>query len=667
MTTTRPAARWPAEALAGTGVLAVAALAVLVARTGSLGVAGASALPAAFFVAGVLGARARPDHAGVLLLLAVGTAHLAGFAFTTWAGATAHPSGWGPWLAAVAGDAAYLAGFVLLALLVANYPSARLAARAVRRLAAAGGCFAALALAVETTLHARLGLALGSIAQSVAVPDPVRLATDGPSLVGATPALAAVGLVVLLVRARSLPEADRAALGWAKVAGGVLVLMLAATPAAARVLPPLAWDAAFVAVVSLVPFLLLAGLVRYRLLQVDLYLVRTLARGAVVVLVLSLYAVAEAVLDGRGAALAAVVLTVAAALTGVPLVRLLQRLADRWVAGGRVASRTVLDELTSAIALADRDGLGRRICRSVATGLDVAWVRLVVRGTELATAGSVSGAPEVVVPLRSGTADVGVLECGPRRGGWSRVEVAELRTIATPVALALRDAELTSELTERVSELTASRARLAEAEQTVRRQVERDLHDGAQQQLVALLARLGVARALLADGTPAAGALSAAHDLAQQCLRELRDLVTGLHPAVLEAHGLTGAVEARAALLPIPVAVDADPRIADVRFPAEVESAAFFVVSEALANALKHSGSDRARVVLAPVEGDHGGLRVAVSDEGSGTASFQGSGLVGLRARVEALGGRFQLRSTPAVGTTVLAEFDVPATVATGV
>jgi signal transduction histidine kinase len=269
------------------------------------------------------------------------------------------------------------------------------------------------------------------------------------------------------------------------------------------------------------------------------------------------------------------------------------------------------------------------------------------------------------VPLRSGTTDVGVLECGPRRGGWGRAEIAEVQTIATPIALALRDAELTSELTDRVRELTASRARLAEAEQTVRRQVERDLHDGAQQQLVALLARLGVARALLAEGTPAAGALSAAHDLAQQCLRELRDLVTGLHPAVLEAQGLTGAVEARAALLPIPVAVDADPRIAETRFPAEVESAAFFVVSEALANALKHSGSDRARVVLAPL--DQGGLRVAVSDEGAGTASFQGSGLVGLRARVEALGGRFALRSTPAVGTTVLAEFDVPAAVATGV
>jgi signal transduction histidine kinase len=282
-----------------------------------------------------------------------------------------------------------------------------------------------------------------------------------------------------------------------------------------------------------------------------------------------------------------------------------------------------------------------------------------VHGVPRAVAGASSGAAaDVVVALTSGGADVGLLECGPRRGGWGRAERAELEAIATPVALALRDAELRSELIERVSELTASRARLAEAERTVRRQVERDLHDGAQQQLVALLARLGVARALLAEGTPAAGAVAAAHDLAQRCLRELRELVTGLHPAVLGAQGLLSAVESRAALLPIPVVVDADPRITAVRFPAEIESAAFFVVSEALANVLKHSGSGRARVVLVPLPS--GGLRVAVSDEGSGTASFHGTGLVGLRARVEALGGRFVLQATPTVGTTVVAEFDAP-------
>ena len=105
--------------------------------------------------------------------------------------------------------------------------------------------------------------------------------------------------------------------------------------------------------------------------------------------------------------------------------------------------------------------------------------------------------------------------------------------------------------------------------------------------------------------------------------------------------------------------------MADGRFPAEVESAAFFVVCEALANVLKHSGSDAARVVLSPLP-PHG-LRVAVSDEGSGGADFTGSGLAGLRDRVEALGGRFRLLAVPDVGTTVVAEFPVrPAAVLHG-
>lgn len=658
--------RWPAELLAAVGLVALVALVVLVGRTGHIEDAAASALPAAFLVAGLLGARARPDQAGVRLLLAVGTTHLAAFAVTGWIGAAAHPSGWAAWAGALAGDAAYLAGFVVLALLVATYPSGRLDDPATRLLAAAGATFAAVALAAETTLHPRLGLALETGAVSVPVPAAVRLGS-GPSLVGLVPALVAVGLVVLLVRrAGSMSGPDRDALPWATLAGSVLVLLLAATPIAARVLPPAAWSAVFIGVVGAVPFVLLGGLVRYRLLQVEVYVVRTLARGAVIVLVLGAYALAEALFRGRNAALAAVVLTVVAALTGMPLVRRLQTLADRWLTGGRVGSRAVLGDLAAALAVPDRAGLADRICRSVATGLEVAWVRLVVDGVPCAAAGDDAGsAPELTVALRTGGAEIGRLECGPRRGSWGRAERAELETIATPVALALRDAELTSALTERVSELTASRARLAEAEGTVRRQVERDLHDGAQQQLVALLARLGVARALLAPDTPAAGAVTAAQALAQQCLRELRELVTGLHPAVLAAEGLPSAVESRAALLPIPVAVDADPRISAVRFPPEVESAAFFVVSEALTNVLKHSGSARARVVLAPLAG--GGLRVAVSDEGSGTATFDGSGLVGLRARVEALGGRFLLTATSAVGTTVVAEFDTAPVVTVGV
>lgn len=645
------AGRRIARTLSAVGALSVAGLLALVARTGNVEPLLPSALAAAFLVAGAIGARARPDHRGLQLLLAVGTMHLAAYALTGWVGALDSPAGWGPWLAAVLGDGLYLAGFVALALLVATYPTGRLASRGLRWFAVVCVAATTVALLVEALLQRRLGLALDTGRAAVPAPPPLPLAS-APSLVGAVPALVIAGVVVLVVRARRFTGDERGALGWASLAGGVLALMLAATPLAAVVLPDTVWAVAFVTVVSAVPFVLLGGLVRYRLLQVDLYLVRTVGRAAVVLVVLSAYAGATALLGQAGFVAAAVGLTVLAALTGGAVLRRVESLADRWLTGGRVARRGLLDAFVAALP-GPADDLAERICRMVTEGLDVAWTRVVVHGEVRA---GTAGIAAVAVPLRVGTADVGALECGPRRGGWGRTELARLESLATPAALALHERELTRELAERVDELTASRARLVQVEQSVRRQVERDLHDGAQQLLVALLARLAIAQASVTDPSTAE-ALGTAHELAGRCLRDLRALVSGLHPALLGDKGLTAAVAARGDLLPIAVTVDADPRVAGGRFPTEIESTAFFVVCEALANVLKHSGSSVARVVLSPLP-PHG-LRVAISDEGSGAADLTGSGLRGLRDRVEALGGAFRLVAVPDVGTTVVAEFPV--------
>jgi signal transduction histidine kinase len=226
--------------------------------------------------------------------------------------------------------------------------------------------------------------------------------------------------------------------------------------------------------------------------------------------------------------------------------------------------------------------------------------------------------------------------------------------MAAHAALALREDRLSVELGRRVEELAASRARLVRAEEAVRRQVERDLHDGVQQHLVALLAHLEMARMLAGSGSPAEEAIVTARTLARHAMQELRSLITGIHPVLLGDQGLVAAVEARVGLLPIEVVVDADPRLEGMRFAPEIEGAAFFVVSEALANVLKHSGAGRARVVVLPLP--QGGLRVVVSDEGAGTASYDGSGLAGLRDRVDALGGTLVVSSTPGVGTTVMAD-----------
>ena len=392
--------------------------------------------------------------------------------------------------------------------------------------------------------------------------------------------------------------------------------------------------------VGTVPFLLVAGAAGLRLAAVDRYVVRLTARGLLVVAVLAGYALLAD--TGRGGWVLAGLVTVAAAILGPAALRRLEAWADRWLTGRRLHRSLVLAEFIRSAASSDPTPIGLRTVEAVRAATGCAWARLVLDEADEAVIGTpaAEGSVSVSVPLRSGTAELGVLECGPRPRGWSRPELDQLHAIAAHTALALHEDRLS--------------ARLVRAEEAVRRQVERDLHDGVQQHLVALLARLEMARVLAGPGSPAEEAIITARTLARQAMQELRSLITGIHPVLLGDQGLVAAVEARVALLPIEVVVDADPRIEGMRFAPEIEGAAFFVVSEALANVLKHSGAGRARVVVLPLA--EGGLRVVVSDEGAGTASYDGSGLAGLRDRVDALGGRFVVSSTPGVGTTVMAD-----------
>jgi signal transduction histidine kinase len=200
----------------------------------------------------------------------------------------------------------------------------------------------------------------------------------------------------------------------------------------------------------------------------------------------------------------------------------------------------------------------------------------------------------------------------------------------------------------RLVEVTRSRARLVDAFEVERRRIERDLHDGAQQRLVALSMHLGLARLELPPGAPGAEPVAAAHDLAQQALTDLRELIRGVHPKVLTDRGLAAAVSDVAASSPVPV--DLHLRL-DGRLPAAVEVTAYFVVVEALANVAKHSGAARA-VVAAGVTA--GTLRLDVRDDGRGGADpSRGSGLIGLADRVAVLDGTVALSSPPG-GPTLL-------------
>ncbi len=208
-----------------------------------------------------------------------------------------------------------------------------------------------------------------------------------------------------------------------------------------------------------------------------------------------------------------------------------------------------------------------------------------------------------------------------------------------------------SDLAARVTELELSRERVVGAAEAERRRIERDLHDGAQQRLVALAMELGRAKAKFADDVDAARDLvDQAHAQAKEALTELRNLVRGVHPPVLTDRGLDAALSGLAALCPVPVEVQVD---VPVRPKSAVEAVAYFMVAEALTNVAKHSRASHAKVVVEG-HGYPGTLTVMVSDDGIGGATADSPGLSGLADRVSGVDGRLSVES-PAGGPTIIA------------
>jgi signal transduction histidine kinase len=209
-------------------------------------------------------------------------------------------------------------------------------------------------------------------------------------------------------------------------------------------------------------------------------------------------------------------------------------------------------------------------------------------------------------------------------------------------------------LTERVTQLDRSRAASVDASEQELRRIERDLHDGAQQRLVALALDLGLARQRLADGLPAeqvAGLVDQAHEEAKQAIAELRDLVRGIHPAVLTDRGLDAALSAVAARSPVPVEVDVE---LPVRPPPAVETTAYYVAAEALTNVAKHARASRASIRIRQADDV---VVVEVGDDGRGGAQIgDAGGLAGLRDRVLGIEGTLRVASPPGGPTMLVAE-----------
>jgi signal transduction histidine kinase len=215
-------------------------------------------------------------------------------------------------------------------------------------------------------------------------------------------------------------------------------------------------------------------------------------------------------------------------------------------------------------------------------------------------------------------------------------------------------------LAERVEELTESRSRAVQAALAERRRIERDLHDGAQQRLVSLAMELGMAKEKMAEDPEAARKfLEEAHGEAKRALAEIRDLVRGIHPAVLSDRGLDAAISALASRCPVPVVVSVE---LNGRPSEAVETTAYFVVAEALANVAKHAGASEARVAVLRERNPQERLVVEIVDDGKGGADPEaGTGLAGLRDRLAALDGRLFVDSPSGGPTHVRAQLPLGA------
>ncbi len=233
---------------------------------------------------------------------------------------------------------------------------------------------------------------------------------------------------------------------------------------------------------------------------------------------------------------------------------------------------------------------------------------------------------------------------------WLTAAVGALDARAARALLGPSRAE---ELEHRVERLAQTRAGVVDAADAERRRLERDLHDGTQQRLVSLAMRLGMARAEHPDAAQAHQVIAEAHEEAKAALLELRHLVRGLHPAVLEDRGLDAALSGVAARLPIPVRLTVD---VSRRPPPTIEAVAYFVVSEGLTNITKHAQASQAEVF---VQRANDRLHIIVSDDGVGGADpARGTGLAGLAKRAASVDGTFEVASPP--GGPTLLTVDLP-------
>jgi signal transduction histidine kinase len=692
-----PVGRITAALWAATLLAALAAAALTLIEWGDLklsdGISSLSNVVAAVAYAtlGVLIIRRAANLIG-WIMLAVG-AGIAVFGLTSAyaiAGVAAHPGSLpAAKLAGALSECIFSPATFLIAFMFLLFPTGKLPSSRWRPVAAAGFLAASLNLIGLVVTPRLLQLPVpGGI--SLSYPNPMGVKSFAPVL-RAVPVgtlygqaaffalfMAAV-LVSLVIRYRTGDRPIRQQIKWLALAGAVFAacLLIALLGLAAGQVRLAGAALAVSAPVSQfgIPAAMTVAILRHRLFDIDVIISRAVVYGLLSAAFTGIYAgiVGVGTFAGhQGGPLLTIAAAVTIALLFQPLRRRAQLFANRLVYGRRATPYQALSDFAGDMA--GQLDLTEAVEKMVsvlagATGADraEAWIRV---GTQLRPAAvwphgsprstAVALGPDGGLPDFAGTSCAVAVQHGgellgalslqkPRNEPLTSTEDELLRHLSSQAGLVMRNAAL-------IDELRASRRRLVGAQDAERRKIERNLHDGAQQQLIALTIQLRLLEESADDPVAVRQLAPAVKDGLHAALEDLRDLARGIYPPLLADQGLVPALQAQARRAALPVEIDAD---GIERYSQDTEAAVYFCTLEALQNITKYAAASRATVGLSC---SCGTLRFTVTDDGAGfdTASTRnGTGLQGMADRLAALGGALQVRSQPGRGTTLTGQLPV--------
>jgi signal transduction histidine kinase len=596
--------------------------------------------------------------------------------------------------------------FAALGFMLLLFPSGTLPSPRWRPFAGLALLVTALALA-GFAVHPRLMALPAPGGESLAVANPLGIASLGPVLstvlIGTVNGLAvllavllAAAFVSLAVRYRSGGRVVRQQIKWitlavvaAAVCQVVALLATAATGTGSNPVTTAAYVVIPVIVLFGIPATITVAILKHGLYQIDVIINRAIRYGLLSAALTAIYVlivVGIGTLAGyAGGPLLNAAAALAIAVLFQPLRRRAQLLANRIVYGQRATPYQVLSDFAQDMAGQLDAGAALDRMASVLAGATGAvrvevWVRV---GAQLRprVTWPPGSAPPAAVPL---TEDGGLPPLDvtraiavrhrdellgaitlqkPKSEPLSAAEDKLLTHLASQAGLVLRNVRLTAELQATIDDLRASRRRLVQAQDSERQRIERNLHDGAQQQLVALTVQLTLLDDAAADPAQVSQLTGELRAGLRTALEDLRALARGIYPPLLADQGLSAALQAQADRAPLPVMVEAD---GIGRYPRETEATVYFCVLEALQNVAKYARASAATIALSCPDSR---LAFTVADDGAGfdTAhAAHGTGLQGMADRLAAVGGALHIHSQPGLGTTINGTLPVPGQAGSG-